>query len=190
MRCISQYRNFNGPTLQNHREMVLATGDKQVVQQGFSAGPFVHGDVTEWEHEIALKHWKGQLRGLTENEDARWRLSSFDTEDAAKRFGWTSDEKAKFEQVLRDHAGTDYIIVDKPRLAAPWPTYDKQTSVVGKRTIELVVAKVTETVLDLGLDPEDVIRYERDNANRAEVISALESLKPRGEDEPEPLIAA
>ncbi len=176
--------------MQEHVEMVLHNGLKQTTQQGFQAAPFVHGDVNEWEREIALKHFGGDFRGLTEGEDPMWRLSTYDTDAAAAQHRWSAEEKEKFEAVLREHAGADYIVIDKPRRPAPWPTYDKQTAVVGKRTLELVVAKVTETVLDLGLDPVGVARYERDNANRPEVIAALEALNSKGEDEPEPLIAA
>ncbi len=187
MRCISQARNFKGPTLQNHREMVLATGDREVVQQGYSAEPFIHGDVNEWEVEAALKHFDGKIRGLAEGEDPRWRLSSYDTDEAAVTHGWSAEEKAKFEDVLRKHAGADYLIVDKPRRPAPWPSYDKQTTVVGKRTLELVVQKVVETVRDLELDPVGVAAYERDNLNRKEILDAL---APPAEVEAAPLIEA
>jgi len=178
LRLVSQYRKYEGPTLQDHREMVLADGQRQVLQQGYSAAPFNWGDLTEWERRTALEHWDGKFRGLTDDEDPLWRLSSFDTDEAAKKHGWTADEKARFEEVLRNSPsnGSDYIIVDTPRVPKPWPKYDDLV-VIGRRTIEMVAKEIAETVSSLGLDPDFVSAYERENANRPEVLAALAESK-------------
>lgn len=190
MRLVSQYRNFEGPTLQKHREMVLADGQHQVLEQGYSASPFVFGDLTEWERKQALDHWSNNMRGLGQNEEPLWRFSSYDTLVAAEQHEWTPEMRVKFEQVLRTSPsnGVDYIIIDKPLVPKPWPKYDDLT-VVGRRTIDIVCKEITDRVSDLGLDVESVKIYERENLNRPEVLAALAGLQTV-EDPTEEIIEA
>lgn len=166
--------------------MVLQDGQRQVLQQGYSAGPFRWGDLTEWERKIALDHWQDKFRGLTDDENPLWRLSSYDTDEAARQHGWTAEEKARFEEVLRNDPGngSEFIIVETPRAPKPWPKYD-DIVVIGRRTIEMVAKELAETVDTLGLDPDAVIVYERENANRPEVIEAFKALKNKVEPEEE-----
>lgn len=170
--------------LREHREMVLADGQRQVVQQGFMAAPFLWGDVTEWERKEALAHWDNKFRGMTEGENPIWRLSSFDTDDAARKHEWTPEEKARYEKVLRDSPsnGVDYIIVERPSAPRPWPKYDDLV-VVGRRTIEMVAKEIADKVVDLGIDVDHVRVYERENLNRTEVLAALAATLVREPDE-------
>lgn len=186
MRLVSQYRNFEGQTLREHKEMVLQTGDRQILQTRHSAGPFIHGALTPHEFEEALKAWP-KLRGLSDGEEVRWRFSVGDTNEWAQEQEWTAKEKAEYEARLRSEAGEHYIVVEEVKIPAPWPAYDKLV-VHGQRKIEHVVEKIVAKVKEDEYDVDQVLAYERQNLNRDAVIAALSSLK---EPEPEePLIAA
>jgi hypothetical protein len=103
-----------------------------------------------------------------------------------QRHGWTEEEQEAIRERL--NRTEDVIAVERPRLAAPWPAYDK-LKVQGKRTAELVAAKIAETVAELELDPGYVIAYEEQNLNRQAVIDALR-VEADEKEEAEPLIAA
>lgn len=186
MRLVSQYRNFEGQTLRDYKEMVLQTGDRQVLQTRHFAGPFIHGALTDHEFDEALKAWP-KLRGLSDGEEIRWRFSSADTNEWAREQEWSAKEKEAYEARLRNEAGEHYIVVDQVKLPAPWPAYDKLV-VHGQRKVEHVVEKIVGKIKEDEYEVDQVIAYERQNLNRDAVISALEALK---EPEPEePLIAA
>lgn len=133
---------------------------------------FAKAGVTPWERDFALKHFG--FTGVADGEDPIGRLSLYDTDAEADRHGWTPEEKAEIEAVLDAGVSSDYFRVEKPRLTAPWPSYDDLLP-QGRRTAELVAEQIAETVKTLGLDAEGVIAYELENRNRPEVIEALQS---------------
>jgi hypothetical protein len=114
-------------------------------------------------------------------------LCFYSVEGDAQRHGWTAEEQDAIRERLDRTEGA--VKVERPRLAAPWPAYDKLT-VVGRRTAEIVGEKIAETVKELELDPAYVIAYEEQNENREAVIAAVRATVPVEETEDEPLIAA
>lgn len=177
LRAISIYRNYEGPTAQDERKMVLQDGQVQILQKGLSAKPWRWGDVTEWENLQALKHFESSFRGLGYDENPSHRLSTFDSLWAQEVNGWTDEEREIVEARVRSGPGNgvDYIVVDTPRVPAPWPAYDKLRP-QGKRTVEMVAEKIAETIAELEIDPQHVLAYERENENRPAVIAAVEAL--------------
>lgn len=130
---------------------------------------------TPWEQDAALKTF--EFNGLAIGEDPLRRLGYYDTDIAAQQFGWDADTKKLVEDRLLSGAsyGIDYLRVEKPKLPAPWPTYDTLVQ-QGRRTNQMVAEKIAETVADIGIDPQVVINYERENLGREEVIKAVEVL--------------
>jgi molybdopterin-guanine dinucleotide biosynthesis protein len=191
LRLISQYRGYEGPTLQEEHAEYIASGDggqvRKVTQKGYSAAPFVHMDVTEWERKAAIEQWGGKLRGLTDGEDPITRLSSYDTEVAAREHGWTPAQKEKFEQVLRESpaCGQDYIIVEALKIDPPAPNWVKNTSVHGQRKLEHVVERAVRDVQEQGYDVGAVVAFERQERRRESdaIIAALQNLSPAVEEE-------
>jgi len=106
-----------------------------------------------------------------------WYDSRFD--QALKNL--TDEEREIIERKLNGRPGI--VMVEEPKVPAPWPAYDKIKE-HGQKRIEHVVAEIVDTVDKLELNPEGVIAYERQNRNRAEVIAALEALMEKDEDEP------
>lgn len=167
---------------------ILANGMNRVTAPGFTA-EFRAGDVCSWEEDAARQSFTF-LGTVTEEGSERpidpipSRVGSFDTakiRDAKLRSG--------VEQKMLAHPdhGRDFLMVEKPQLAAPWPNYDKVKGGGAGRTTAKVIS---EQVQELGLDPADVMAYERDNANREEVLAALSKLEKLLEPVEEELVIA
>jgi hypothetical protein len=167
---------------------ILASGQHRVIAPGFTA-EFRSGDVTTWEEDEARQHFT--FRGTVTEEGSERpidpipsRVGSFDT----ARIG-DSKLRAEIEQKMLAHSdhGRDFRMVEKPQLAAPWPNYSKVKGGGAGRTTAKVIS---EQVQELGLDPADVMAYERDNANREEVLAALSKLEKLLEPVEEELVIA
>lgn len=185
MRFISNIRKFQVFAI--HEERVrLADGTYNVTAPSFLCQwePF---DVTDWERDAARKHfkWRGTVMdqsGKTLDPiDDEHRVSVYDTaaiKDASLR--------KRVEESLTSNAafGIDYILVESPTVAPPWPTYDKLVT-AGRRTTEMVAEKIAEKVVEDGYDPEAVAAYERTHLNRALVLDKLAGLVPEPEPEPD-----
>lgn len=114
--------------------------------------------------------------GLAEGEDPMRRVSLYDTDQEAADHGWDDATKAAVEQNLLEGQSEWYFCLEEQRAAKPWPTYDSQTP-----------KQILDTVTATGADVEGVLLYERENKNRATLISELES---QIAEEPEPLVTA
>ena len=79
--------------------------------------------------------------------------------------------------------GIDFLHVEAPKLAPPWPNYDK-TFARNRKTTARVIA---DTVEESGYDVAAVIAYEEANANRPDVLAELRKLLP---EEAEDVVAA
>ncbi len=149
----------------------FATGREHVIQRGLEA-QFEQGEASDYEVEIAVKSFS--FTGLPEDREVggnvhpRSRVGSFDSEVAKKRLEWTEEEHELILKELRssDSYGVEFIEVEVPRRPAPWGGYDKLTD--SEKVVDIAIA--TET------DLAEVLAYERENLDRADVVSALESL--------------
>lgn len=111
------------------------------------------------------------------------RYSAFDTDDPGQ---CPLEHKELFEAVLdgdverctklRVNRSTtrnvDYIKIEKPRLPAPWPSYDKIVTKQGVNK-EAVGNRIAAMVRDIELDAVMVAEYEKENLARDYVIDAL-----------------
>lgn len=121
----------------------------------------------------ALK-FNGMARDASSNQDLdpATRCSSFDTATIPD-----PGLRKEVEQALLSNPdfGKAYWLFEEAAPVAPWPAYDKLVP-QGRRTVEIVAEKIAAMTLDMGLSPADVVAYEREHANRPEVIEALEGL--------------
>lgn len=122
---------------------------------------FQQGGATAREIELALQRF--QFKGLAERENPARRISIYDTDEQALHQGWSEGLKAEIEEVLDRGQNQNYFRVDELRVPKPWPRYDE---VAGKQ--------VAEVADQFGVSLEQVLAYERENANRPEAIKALE----------------
>lgn len=177
-RFVSKYRAYS-ITGRPQRTMVLATGQKQVLEHRIIcdfkvAGSDGMGGLSPWEKEAALSHFNFGAKG--HDEDVSRRLSVYDTEAAQMQFGWDDETREFIEDRLRSANGNgiDFIEVEPPRVATPWPSYDDLTD----------ADEIAFEVGRLGFDIGYVISYEQQNKNRPEVIAALEALAAGGGEAP------
>lgn len=133
------------------------------------AALFEQGGATPDEIRLALERF--QFKGLAEGENPARRISVYDTDEQARRLGWDDDLKAEIEALLDRDQSSDYFKVEAPAAPIPWPSYDQTPP-----------AKILEVALMVGVDPSAVLRYERENKNRTQVVKQLEeSLAPQDE---------
>lgn len=67
------------------------------------------------------------------------------------------------------------IYVEPQQIPKPWNTYDELVAGPGKSK-EAVAEKIVELTLEIGLNPRDVLEYERAHRKRPAVIEKLEAL--------------
>ena len=148
----------------------------------------VHMDMLRALETAGRVKFNGMARDSSTNQelDPAERCSSFDTEKEIP----DPELRAQVEQALLESPdlGKAFFLYERFSPAPPWPAYDKLVA-QGRRTIELVADKITLMTLDMGVDPETVLAYEREHLNRPLVVEALKGLSSTEVDEEE-LISA
>lgn len=145
----------------------------RVIVRGLAAQFDTRG-VTDYEKELALKKlsFHGQLEDRIEGGKMSpvSRIAVFDSRAAQAIEGWTDEEHDIVVEKLRKSGknGVSFFEVEEPKRPAPWKGYDELEDT------ERILAAVDAT----GVDPVEVIAYERENADREDVIAALEALLP------------
>lgn len=158
----------------------LANGQTRELEQGITA-EFQQTPLYPWEEKAARERFI--FTGTTEEDphsgirvDPIHRVSVFDTEVAQQANDWPDSVRKQVEQNLLKAIGTpdrpgplayDFMMVEKPASAKPWPTYDDFTA----------PSKIVEFIQTSGIDVADVIAYEQDNKNRASVLKALQEIE-------------
>lgn len=167
-RFIAQFANYSHG-IRNPEFMILANGKTQDLVRGLEAN-FERGTLTEDEVQFGLKTFK--FRGLNidtttnEHESGRNRLSGFDSLDAQIMNGWTDEERELVEKTLRNspYIGNAFVELVAPPAVMPWPNYPNVES----------PEEIVKVALSIGLDLNEVLRYEKENRNAAPVVNALE----------------
>lgn len=107
--------------------------------------------------------------------DPTYRYGIFDTvlfQEQHEEEGFDDEQRLKMEAFLVKMQDEYYRVVDVIVLPAPWPNYDSFRGVKGTPT----AMRIAERVQEDGYDVMSVIAYEREYANRPEVITELEAL--------------
>lgn len=177
MRFVAKYKRYN-ITFQNELVEHFATGESRELKSYIDCQFDLYGSMLPYEIDAARKTFVNnglptEVDGVT-IIDPLYRFSVFDTEIFQRQRGVSDEVRERMEQFLlaRPELGTDFIRVEEPRFAPPWPTYDDFRGVRGLPTAAAIAKKVHED----GYEPAQVILYEKQNANRADVIEELEAL--------------
>ena len=168
MRFASQYKQY-GMQIVPQREMVLATGQVQTLQEGLYV-KFTTGDLSDDEIRICRESFS--MHGFkTERDEVTMvdplsRLSVFDTDLAAKEFNWTDEEKALVEETLMERSKETTFIVYLPAqvVEAPFPAYD---------SFDGTTEELLQKLISDGFELSKVRIYEIQSKNRPEVVKAL-----------------
>lgn len=185
MRAISPIAHY-GITIQSPRM-------KRGMDQGGAIVEYFDGDLihaqfetsglTEWEQIFALENF--DFSGLPDGVNPLTRVSVFDSEAYVQRF--PKDERAKIQKViderlveLQETFPSEFRIVEKPAQPAPWPTYDETPleDVIGQDGSVETLGILSMQKLS-GWSPEQIRLYEVENANRPDVVAAMEELEAR-----------
>jgi hypothetical protein len=183
MRFISVYPGLR-VVLRNQRTEQLADGSRREIRPGLYA-QFAPNEFNEREREAAFERFGNQIykgsrmtdETLTVPASQIWRIGVWDS-------AWIdADERGEAERLMLAHRrlNLDFIHVEPVRVPKPWANIDK-IRVMGRRTMEHVVAEIVRITQEIGVDPAAVAAWERDNENRYEVLAALAALTA---DEPE-----
>lgn len=157
---------------------------------------FGRGSAPAYAHKIGLDAFefatKPTYEGGSVFPSELW-LCYYDSEAGQQIQGWTDEERAEIEAHLPTCPGV--LIVERPKLKAPWPAYAKTRKLQGRRTADVVVEEIAATVASTGTDPGDVIAYERQEQKSGWelVVARMEALLAEGQteqEETEPLVAA
>lgn len=175
MRFISQYTNMV-VQITPQRSRALGDGGVEITQEPVYAvftpiadGAFLYDN----EKEAAERHFS--FPGLTQHEDEAtpsdpaYRLSVFDTDEAAEKNEWDAETKHMVEDTLQRKAVTapqNIMVVETTPISAPFPAFDAYAG-----DPDELVLKLAED----GHDLATVLHYERTfGPKRPEVIEALE----------------
>lgn len=188
MRFISPIERYRLVAVHQKIE-VLASGLPRVLQEGFTA-EFNPGDTTDWERDLARKHFK--FRNIKLNQDGSEvdpinRVSSFDTASIKD-----PSLRKKVEDAMLANADfgqqEGFLLAEKPKLAAPWPSYD-ELKPHGQLTAEKVAKRNLETAAATGTPLDQVIAYERQERNNEKVLAVYEeALAEQNRPEPDEIL--
>lgn len=163
------------------------SGYVRTVKPGYTC-QWQMGLLTPYEKQLARE--KLVFRGVPMNMDGTPydpvnRASVFDTadiEDQALRH--------RVEKILLVNQGNDsYILVEAPKVPAPWPTYD-QLTVMGNRTAIKVAKQNLEVAAVTGVDIRQLIDYEKQNRNDERILAEYEKALEAPSEPVEDLVEA
>jgi hypothetical protein len=125
---------------------------------------------TDVERDLALSTFVFRGMPIYENGqpvDPTYRISVFDSEIAKLQNGWTDSDEQEVVESLRHNGPIGQMYVEVLPVAAdkPWNGYDDLND----------TARIVDLALGIDADLSKVVQYERENANRPDVIAALEA---------------
>lgn len=164
----------------------FASGESQVLQElwncQFSPVGIRASEIKqarEQLHNYGMPKEQDQVTAV----DPAYRYGCFDTHEFQEQHaeeGFDDAERLKMEEFLIKHQDEYYRLVEEIRVPAPWPNYNEFRGVKGTPT----AVRIAERVREDGYDVLAVIAYERENANRPDVLAELEALlAPSVDDE-------
>lgn len=184
MRAISPIARY-GITLQSPRPRRGMDKAGTVVE--YFEGELFHAQfetsgLTEWEQIFALENF--DFSGLPDGVNPLTHVSVFDSEVYVQQF--PKQEREAIQKIIDERLvelqatfPSEYRIVEKPATPKPWPTYDDTPleDVIDKKTGETVQLGIKSLQKLSGWSPEQIRLYEVENANRSEVVEAMETLE-------------
>jgi hypothetical protein len=136
---------------------------------------FEQGGLMKWEEEAALESFN--FSGLAEGVHPLTTVGVYDTEIAVQHIADRQEREAKLALIegrlreLQAMFPSQFIIVEKPSLAKPWPSYD-----------DTPVEDIESVMAATGVGADQVIAYEMENEQRGEVLDLLNALKTSADE--------
>lgn len=172
MRAISPHGRYSIQLVESHPKrgvdasgtLVEYSDTKPVIAQ------FEQSGLMDWEAEKALESFN--FSGLAEGVHPLSTVGVYDTELAVQFIADKSERQAKQALIeqrlteLQEQFPTQFIIVERPGAAKPWPSYDSTA-----------VEDIVSTMALTGVSPETVVAYEMENEQRGEVLALMADLQ-------------
>lgn len=191
MRFISKTPSYSTTAIKARTTAGLGPHGKiveHIEDPGYIAQFHPHG-LTAWEMDKARELWAGDYDGrIPRGGRLENRFGVFDSglaqemEPGENGERMSDERRERIEEGLLRHPrlGNKFVQVERPKVAAPWATYDDIVTAQGV-TLAKVGEKIASLMDEIGADPDHVLAYERVNANRQAVIDAVEAKKNSGE---------
>lgn len=179
MRCLSPFANYSIQIFEGQEQLEVDArgfGATRVVKQPVIANFERLGLLDYEEAEVLMKF---NFSGIPEGVNPLSRVSCFDTEGYVQRYPAKERDEMliQIDQRLREKQEmfpTQFIIVDTPAAAKPWPSYDDDG-----------VEDVLKLQERLRVDPTLIRKYEEENKKREEIIEQMLALvAPDGAPQP------
>jgi hypothetical protein len=134
----------------------------------------------------------GLWQGVGRDEDPyTTRIGWWDSFAAQKDHDWSNEDREYVEQRILTIGDPNVMLVEDLKIPAPYAKYAAHRKTQGKRTLEHVIADITQTYEVAGFDVGQAIAFEKQNLNDEKVIAALYALATEApETETEELIRA
>lgn len=130
----------------------------------------------DWAYPILQERWPSPKGMPSDPINPKIAYGGLETWIAQREYGWEDEDREWVEQKLLNEVGGDFILLEEPALAPPWPGYKKtcggpRGGFHGKSTPEAIIEMVRRT----GCDPIAVLAYEEFafGESRPDVLAAL-----------------
>lgn len=168
-RFVSPHRNY-GMGIRPHKPAHLGPDGVMVPEQSELFAEFTPDLRTDADTILAKSTFSFRGLAIYENGqhvDPTYRISVFDSEFAKLQNGWSDEDEALVIKTLREKGPIGQMYVEAIPVAAdlPWNGYDELSDI--DRILDLAVG--------INADLESVLKYERENQNREDVVAALQA---------------
>lgn len=177
MRCLSPHGGYSIQILEGNEQVVIdargyaqtITLNKPVIANFDKSGLL--------DHEIEAALFMFNFSGLPEGVNPLTRISCFDTEAYVEQYPKDRRDELLVQidsrlRELQERHPSEFIIVESPQAARPWPSYDDDT-----------VEDVLKFQERLRINPQTIRVYEVENQNRPEIVEAMLRIEdPEGAD--------
>lgn len=167
MRCLSPHPKYSIQVFEGNEQIVVdARGYAQTVTLAKpEIANFDNLGLLDYEIEAALENF--DFSGLPEGVSPLARIGVFDTEAYCQRLPKDKRDEMVVQmnerlRELQEQNPTQFIVVDPPQAARPWPSYDDDS-----------VEDILKFQERLRIKPESIRLYEEQNKNRREIVAAM-----------------
>lgn len=152
-------------------------GDKLPLKPALFVQFYPGGTVPDHARALA-DQLPGLWQGVGRDEDPyTTRIGWWDSHAAQKDLDWSDEDRVFVEEKILRIGDPNVMLVEELLLAPPYAKYVAHRKTQGKRTIEHVVADITQTFEVAGFDVGAAIAFEKQNGNDQKVIDALYGLE-------------
>lgn len=163
--------------IRDEQQPFTPQGDKLPLKPALFVQFYPGGNVPDHARALA-DQLPGLWQGVGRDEDPYvTRIGWWDSFAAQKDLDWSDEDRVFVEDKILRIGDPNVMVVEDMKVPAPYALYDKHRKTAGRRTVEHVVADITQAYELAGFSVGDAVAYERQNLNDQAVIDALYGLE-------------